>query len=91
MSKEKDGGSAFPVFDGRVGADYQCIDAGMSLHDWYAGQALNGLLSSGSTWKIGTEPINTQERYAKTAFDFADAMIAEKKRREKKRRKEKAE
>jgi hypothetical protein len=47
---------------------------GMTLREWYAGMALQGMLAHG-------EPSGTPEEYASDAFDFADAMIEASKRR----------
>jgi hypothetical protein len=65
-----DGGPAFPMNastgDPRDGVYCQ---NGMSLRDWFAGQALAGLLS---------EPKYTPEmphRYAKASYIMADAML----------------
>jgi len=64
-SKIEDGGSAFPIgtFEDRQG---------MSLCDWFAGQALAGMFNH-SGW------INTvdddQDEVARRAYAIADAMI----------------
>jgi len=69
MSKQKDGGAAFPVFDSaRGGMDYQCYDPGMTLRDWFAGQVLAGML---------TADIHSKEKVANFCYGMADAMIAE--------------
>lgn len=47
-------------------------DKGMSLRDWFAGQALSGLLASPRLWESVTE-----EMVAKQSFHFADAMMTE--------------
>lgn len=41
---------------------------GMSLRDWFAGQALIGLLAHG---------LANKEKIAGHAYDYADAMLAE--------------
>jgi hypothetical protein len=47
----KDGGPAFPVLDSWVNEDgswrLDCRDSGMALRDYYRGQVMNGMLSSG--------------------------------------------
>ena len=59
------GGPAFPQST-TIGAVSETV-GGMTLRDWFAGQALSGLLSSdGST---------SWERYAASAYKAADAMI----------------
>ncbi len=58
------------------------VDA-MTLRDYFAGQALVGLLAS---IKVGS-PINPDmtdkqlEPYVKRAYDFADALLKEKQKR----------
>ncbi len=60
MSKE-DGGQAFPV-GGVMQGD------GMSLRDWYAGMALQGLIAHG----IGDK---TDQIVAEVSYMVADAML----------------
>lgn len=69
MAKE-DGGPAFP----RPGWN-ECPDGclpGMTLREWYAGQALKGILTMGHT----AQELDAK-RVAESAFRFADAMIEE--------------
>lgn len=61
----KDGGQAFPVKD-------HWVQHGMSLRDYFAGQALIGLLSA-STDELNWHVQNT----VNAAYRFADAMLAE--------------
>ena len=73
-----DGGPAFPV-----GCDSRYCDKlgeglggfpGMTLRDWFAGQALGGLLA-GIT---GIDPSVTKgDHFARLAYGLADAMLAE--------------
>jgi len=70
--------SAFPVFDSRrVDSDYECIDCDMTLRDYFAGQALAGLLSSAQIGYIRTssEVNNESKEYAKSSYILADAMM----------------
>jgi hypothetical protein len=63
-----DGGQAFPMSFGCDSENY----SGMSLRDWFAGQALVGLLAySGEMCGKGN--------WADLAFAHADAMIAARK------------
>jgi hypothetical protein len=49
---------------------------GMTLRDWFAGQALMGLLAlpSDDGWKPEG---GHQKHYSETAYRYADAMLAE--------------
>ena len=75
MSEKKDelggkklyGTPAFPVFGStRVNADYDALEYGMTLRDWFAGQALAGLAT--------TAPYHHKSDAA-TAYAYADAMM----------------
>ncbi len=63
--------SAFPVQIGNTIDELR----GMSLLDWFAGQALSGLMSDPTIERC------TPEGYAKSSYDYADAMMNERKRR----------
>ena len=73
MNKIEDGGPAFPSEQSETqdGTWNQTYDPGMSLRDWFAGQALADLASL-------TES-NSDIAIAKTAYRIADAMIAARK------------
>lgn len=62
------GGPAFPVvghfYNGKLGGQ---LDHGMTLRDWFAGMAMQGMLAA-------AENHNTDE-LAVYAFDVADAML----------------
>ena len=60
-----DGGAAFPVSNGRD------TDHGMTLRDWFAGQALSGI-SAKSEDGFSISPKDEAE----WAYQRADAMIA---------------
>jgi len=60
-----------------VGLEYGYLRDGMSLRDWFAGQAMANVV----TWKDCGEPDEVIS-LAIAAYDIADAMIAEKRRRE---------
>lgn len=70
MSAKNDGGSAFPIqySTTRNGNRITFISDGMSLRDWFAGQALAGMLSSDG------RPTGDQAK-AEWAYDLADAML----------------
>jgi hypothetical protein len=66
---KNDGEPAFPVSPDVLGEDDDVFNAikGMTLRDWFAGQALAGLSSI---------PEFSNEGIVKCAFELADAMIA---------------
>ena len=69
MSNQSDGGPAFPRSSGpaQEGVNTQA-HPGMTLRDWFAGQALAGIMSSDG------RPDGDQNK-ADWAYDIADAMI----------------
>ena len=60
MDKPNDGGPAFPVG----------LLPGMSLRDYFAGQALAGLIACPNT-------SGGEKDFARNAYKLADAMLAE--------------
>jgi len=70
MSKINDGGPAFPLeHDGMRGVSIvRVYDPGMTLRDWFAGQALRARWSDGS-------PMSAEDA-AQFAYQLADAMLA---------------
>ncbi len=58
-----DGGTAFPARKNEVDAL-----PGMSLRDWFAGMALQGVLSCPTT-------DGSDASFAKGAYEYADAML----------------
>ena len=72
----EDGGSAFPVvgFDTRGGQGFDSIYSnGMSLRDWFAGMALQGLVNAA----LGNGAKISAQDYANTSYELADAMLKE--------------
>lgn len=72
-----DGGPAFPRADATYNhadgtPDYYEGNPGMSLRDWFAGQALAGLYASARYGKAGE---TNADYYAKGAYLIADAML----------------
>jgi hypothetical protein len=70
----KDGGSAFPVYEeSRFGESSEfsggmyCADSGMTLRDWFAGQALSGCCCT---------DFEDKPAMAHWCYQMADAMIA---------------
>lgn len=78
MSDVKDDGG--PAFPDPARAGGHCMDTGMSLRDWFAGQALTGDLSNpeGGTWDNDVDAHFLKER-AILFYRIADAMIAARK------------
>lgn len=69
FAHERNGGPAFP---NSVQPDFQYAEAGMSLRDWFAGQALAGWLAS-----FGETTSPKADKCAAFAYEMADAMLAE--------------
>lgn len=64
---DKNGGPAFPHDNIKWHTE-----KGMSLRDWYAGMAMQGLVSH-----YGCGTITNKELVSPSAFEIADAMIKE--------------
>lgn len=82
----KDGGPAFPTeaFQREGHRDYKPPKSGMSLRDWFAGQAMAALVANAFRRMEGLEKGQTLAEYiAKKAYGAADAMLAERERRDK--------
>lgn len=71
-----DGGPAFPqsIFHDETPSDDSFVETkgGMSLRDYFAGQALNGMLASDSS--VDRTKVN-KSVWANVAYDFAAAML----------------
>lgn len=82
MSATDNGGRAFPR-PAFVGQDQHQEEVrsisqeGMSLRDWFAGMAMQGdLASEGPDFMTdGNEDGSREDRVAKAAYKFADAML----------------
>ena len=77
-----DGGDAFPRVQQDSDADWRgpvYSSGGMSLRDWFAGQALAGLLAAyGSHAKKDSDgALRISVTVTKAAYDAADAMLSE--------------
>jgi len=68
------GGPAFPEI-GNIAhnSDWQ-NESGMTLRDWFAGQALLGILAN-PTVRQADKSMSGEEALARTAYAVADAMI----------------
>ena len=83
-----DGGPAFPMTcpgnhpNGRPCSDYHSTGAGMSLLDWFAGQALLGIaagvLFANAATGQDASGLDTDAEAAQSAYRLAKAMLAEK-------------
>jgi hypothetical protein len=80
-----DGGTAFPgLIPGAMGTVIRSQE-GMSLRDWFAGQALAGILADDSCTSPhllsmhGKPGMTRSDVAAKVAYDLADAMLAARK------------
>ena len=77
---ENTGGAAFPRPLGHNGLkhheEHEASDAqdGMTLRDYFAAKSMQGMLASGGDHYDGQ---GDPERFAKNAYAYADAMLAE--------------
>jgi hypothetical protein len=66
-----DGGAAFPVVDGyHKDGRHRGGESGMTLRDYFAGQALAGYVANENSWTV------TCAKSAEDAYNYADAMLA---------------
>ena len=72
----KDGGPAFPSGKSETPGFENSLPyyEGMTLRDWFAGMALQGLLAH----LVGV-PNSEPEGYARRAYQYADAMLTSRK------------
>ena len=71
MSKREDGGPAFPSPTERDPSNGTFIApgyVGMTLRDWFAGQALSGMLADDDGY-------SSTSKMSATAYTIADAML----------------
>ena len=82
--KINDGGSAFPVippnemYDDRNfnASGYPYPEAGMSLRDWFAGQAIGAvILQCARDTTVSLNGRSPEQYFAEKAFGIADAML----------------
>ena len=76
MSKQ-DGGPAYPCESMRDGKRIFVGKSGMTLRDHFAGQALCGLLPARDSTNRGAYTEMEPHEIARSAYEIADAMIAE--------------
>jgi hypothetical protein len=80
MSKNEDGGPAYPcerMAIGSLGQSYPVQEQGMSLRDWFAGQAMAGMLAGYHHSEREFWP--DSNHVAVSAYDYADEMLAARK------------
>ena len=75
--KPNDGGPAFPTINVEEeqpgGYDSNMPKPGMTLRQWYAGQALKGLVALSASGEVDDY---RPKHVAHDAFEYADAMLA---------------
>lgn len=80
MTKIDDGGPAFPLQG--IGSAFAHGYAGMTLRDWFAGQAMAGWLAASP--KVNGNNINgtkdNAEKLTEAAYIYADAMLEARKK-----------
>jgi hypothetical protein len=79
MNNTDDGGQAFPVAWREInegGQSYPAIQAGMSLRDWFAGQAMAAIIAKIPAAYGKRTDFHTYKSVALGAYDYADAMLA---------------
>ncbi len=68
----RNGGAAFPYVSHGAWSDHQYAQAGMTLRDWFAGQALAGMANDygdsapGYAYKIADRMLEERARHAPT-------------------------
>lgn len=77
MSKENNGGPAFPYSGVHKGAKVNLIvdSHGMTLRDYFAAKAMQGVMASGTAMSIGTNHEEAMVGMARAFYSMADAMI----------------
>jgi hypothetical protein len=78
MSTSNDGGPAFPL-PGTMG---QPVNEGMSLRDYFAGQAMQAELTGWNHPNSGGNPVDYAGPICERAYQLADAMLAARERKE---------
>jgi hypothetical protein len=54
----------------------------LELRDWFAGQALAALIIQSTSLSLGSDPTRKKgSLFAERAYEFADAMLEEKRKR----------
>lgn len=74
MINTKDGGPAFP--QGKTVGDVSELEGGLSMRDFFAGKAMQGVLSN-FNGDVGLGEDATNARISACAYAIADAMLKE--------------
>jgi hypothetical protein len=79
MSTPKDGGPAFPFAFQELDAQgrprtEQIVNPGMTLRDYFAGQALAGIVGKAQMARMALSRV--EQEVAADAYSYADAMLA---------------
>ena len=72
MNKINDGGPAFPVWELNGNGQPEMTEFGMSLRDYFAAKAMQGLLAA-QVHGFNDRPANGP--FASMAYEMADAML----------------
>jgi hypothetical protein len=86
MQTKDDGGPAFPLPSEQAanGRGYRPMHGGMSLRDYFAAKAMNGLVAADAVSRFAHQYSVTAEKAAaavtKSAYTMADAMLEARKR-----------
>ena len=70
---KEDGGPAFPQLDKEPIGTVRALAHGMSLRDWYAGMALQGLCSA--LRDESATFLTHKTKMAEACYEFADALL----------------
>lgn len=74
-TKRDDGGAAFPQ---QLDVDHEFHGSdGMSLRDYFAGQALIGMFAMNTDVPVDVLARSERSQFAQHAYKMADAMLAE--------------
>ena len=74
-ARREDGGPAFPVSEEAARGKVAAVYGGMTLRDYFAAAALQGLLATPVKISLGAKPVQDSADYSEMAYRYADAMI----------------